>query len=432
MLWMNRLNHHCTWNVFRKEICMYSRKPLARTLLSVCLSVWIGFLSVLPAFAYESTTLYNGSKGDDVRELQQALIDLGYLKGTADGIFGNKTEIAVRKFQKANKLSVDGLAGLTTRELILKKAQSKKSASAATAAPATETPATPAPDTSARTVSSEPVSTAKSASASSGGQETSSLFGSYAVISYGSKGDRVKSLQQALITLGYLTGTPDGIFGSKTRTAVKAFQRSKKLTADGVAGKKTLTAIQSSLAGGGSSGSDSSVQASSSSASPASDPTPVPDDGDLNPKISAPSGVQLLHWYNDVKPSLSGGQQLLVFDPASGLSWTLRVMSRGRHRDAEPLTAQDTRTMVAAFGGVNTWNQKAVYVKLPDGRWSLASTHDMPHDTGSIKNNNFNGHLCVHFLRDMDETKQYDPKYGVANQETIRAKWKQMTGEEIP
>ena len=195
MLWMNRLNHHCTWNVFRKEICMYSRKPLARTLLSVCLSVWIGFLSVLPAFAYESTTLYNGSKGDDVRELQQALIDLGYLKGTADGIFGNKTEIAVRKFQKANKLSVDGLAGLTTRELILKKAQSKKSASAATAAPATETPATPAPDTSARTVSSEPVSTAKSASASSGGQETSSLFGSYAVISYGSKGDRVKSLQ---------------------------------------------------------------------------------------------------------------------------------------------------------------------------------------------------------------------------------------------
>ena len=88
--------------------------------------------------------------------------------------------------------------------------------------------------------------------------------------------------------------------------------------------------------------------------------------------------------------------------------------------------------MVAAFGGVNTWNQKAVYVKLPDGRWSLASTHDMPHDTGSIKNNDFNGHLCVHFLRDMDETKQYDPKYGVANQETIRAKWKQMTGEEIP
>lgn len=412
---------------------MNSRKPLSAILLSICLSVWICFLSVLPAFAYESTTLYNGSKGEDVRELQQALIDLGYLKGTADGIFGNKTEIAVRKFQKANKLSVDGLAGLTTRELILKKSQSKKVVSTASPAPVTAAPATPAPDTSVQAVSNDTVSTAKPAAASSAGQETSSLFGSYAVIRYGSKGDRVKTLQQALITLGFLTGSPDGIFGSKTRTAVKSFQRSNKLTVDGVAGKKTLTAIQSSLAGGTSSQSDSPVQASSSAtASPTPAPTPIPDDGELNPRISAPSGVQLLHWYNDVKPSLSGGQQLLVYDPASGLSWTLRIMSRGRHCDAEPLTAQDTRTMVAAFGGVNTWNQKAVYVKLPDGRWSLASTHDMPHDTGSIKNNNFNGHLCVHFLRDMDETKQYDPKYGVANQETIRAKWKQLTGEDIP
>ena len=412
---------------------MNSRNPLSAILLSICLSVWICFLSVLPAFAYESTTLYNGSKGEDVRELQQALIDLGYLKGTADGIFGNKTEIAVRKFQKANKLSVDGLAGLTTRELILKKSQSKKVVSTTAPAPVIAAPATPAPDTSVQAVSNDTVSTAKPAAASSAGQETSSLFGSYAVIRYGSKGDRVKTLQQALITLGYLTGSPDGIFGSKTRTAVKSFQRSNKLTVYGVAGKKTLTAIQSSLAGGASSQSDSPVQASSSAtASPTPAPTPIPDDGELNPRISAPSGVQLLHWYNDVKPSLSGGQQLLVYDPASGLSWTLRIMSRGRHCDAEPLTAQDTRTMVAAFGGVNTWNQKAVYVKLPDGRWSLASTHDMPHDTGSIKNNNFNGHLCVHFLRDMDETKQYDPKYGVANQETIRAKWKQLTGEDIP
>lgn len=412
---------------------MNSRSPLSAILLSICLSVWICFLYVLPAFAYESTTLYNGSKGEDVRELQQALIDLGYLKGTADGIFGNKTEIAVRNFQKANKLSVDGLAGLTTRELILKKSQSKKVVSTTTPAPVTAAPATPAPDTSVQAVSNDTVSTAKPAAASSAGQETSSLFGSYTVIRYGSKGDRVKTLQQALITLGYLTGSPDGIFGSKTRTAVKSFQRSNKLTVDGVAGKKTLTAIQSSLAGGASSQSDSPVQASSSAtASPTPAPTPIPDDGELNPRISAPSGVQLLHWYNDVKPSLSGGQQLLVYDPASGLSWTLRILSRGRHCDAEPLTAQDTRTMVAAFGGVNTWNQKAVYVKLPDGRWSLASTHDMPHDTGSIKNNNFNGHLCVHFLRDMDETKQYDPKYGVANQETIRAKWKQLTGEDIP
>ena len=410
---------------------MNTRNPLARNLLSVCLSVWICFLSVIPAFAYESTTLFNGSKGDEVRELQQALIDLGYLKGTADGIFGNKTEIAVRKFQKANKLSVDGLAGSSTRQLILSKVGSKKSTATATPAPAA-TP-TPAPSASDSSSGNQSASSFGSSSASSAGQETSSLFGTYAVISYGSKGDRVKSLQQALITLGFLKGTPDGVFGSKTKKAVKAFQKSKKLTADGVAGKKTLAAIQSALSGNGSSAaSDSSGSASSASSASTSAAAASDGSGDLNAKIAPPSNIQLLHWFNDVKPSISGGQQLLVFDPASGLSWTLRVMSRGRHCDAEPLTAQDTRTMVAAFGGINTWNQKAVYVKLPDGRWSLASTHDMPHDSGSVSGNNFNGHLCVHFLRDMDEAKQNDPKYGVANQETIRAKWKQMTGEDVP
>ena len=141
--------------------------------------------------------------------------------------------------------------------------------------------------------------------------------------------------------------------------------------------------------------------------------------------------MQLLHWFNDVKPSISNGQYLLICDPSTGLSWTLRVMSRGRHCDSEPLTAKDTHTMVKAFGGVNTWNQKAVYVKLPDGRWTIGSTHDMPHDSSTIKNNDFGGHLCVHFLRDMSEAQKNDPKYGVANQETIRSFWKSLTGQTI-
>ena len=87
--------------------------------------------------------------------------------------------------------------------------------------------------------------------------------------------------------------------------------------------------------------------------------------------------------------------------------------------------------MIKAFGGVNTWNQKAVYVKLPDGRWTIGSTHDMPHDSSTIKNNDFGGHLCVHFLRDMSEAQKNDPKYGVANQETIRSFWKSLTGQNI-
>ena len=73
---------------------------LPRILSIFCVGIWLFAQSFPAALAYESSTLFNGSRGEDVRELQQALIDLGFLKGTADGVFGNKTENAVRNFQK--------------------------------------------------------------------------------------------------------------------------------------------------------------------------------------------------------------------------------------------------------------------------------------------------------------------------------------------
>lgn len=51
-----------------------------------------------------------GSKGDDVKKLQERLIELGYLKGTADGEFGQKTKAAVIKYQKENDLKETGIA----------------------------------------------------------------------------------------------------------------------------------------------------------------------------------------------------------------------------------------------------------------------------------------------------------------------------------
>ena len=385
----------------------------------VILCVLLCALCMSHAFAHQPGTLYNGCRGEEVKELQAALISLGYLKGTADGVFGSNTENAVRRFQRKNKLTVDGLAGEKTRELILSQAAEKNSPSP------TPSPV-PAPSSPADAPGPAEVPPPEVSPSSA-----SSIFnGNYATIRQGNKGERVKALQQALIALRYLSGSADGVFGKKTRIAVQSFQRAVKLSADGLAGRKTLTALESAVSGGA----PAPAVTPGPFPTPAADPAPVSDEGELNPKIDAPSAssIQLLHWFNVVKPALSGGSRLLVYDPSSGLSWTLRVLARGRHCDAEPLTAQDTRTMTAAFGGVNTWNQKAVYVKLPDGRWSLASTHDMPHDSGTVKDNNFNGHLCVHFLRDMDEARKNDPNYGVANQETIRSYWKKLTGEVVP
>ena len=68
-----------------------------------------------PKPAEEETRDYlmKGDKGAEVKEMQENLIDLGFSCGKygADGDFGGDTEEAVRAFQEANKLVVDGLYG---------------------------------------------------------------------------------------------------------------------------------------------------------------------------------------------------------------------------------------------------------------------------------------------------------------------------------
>jgi peptidoglycan hydrolase-like protein with peptidoglycan-binding domain len=64
--------------------------------------------------------LYLGIKSPEVTILQQFLIKEGYLKGSADGSFGPMTHSAVRRFQLALGLDVDGRVGPNTRSLINK------------------------------------------------------------------------------------------------------------------------------------------------------------------------------------------------------------------------------------------------------------------------------------------------------------------------
>lgn len=60
------------------------------------------------------------------------------------------------------------------------------------------------------------------------------------VLSIGAEGDEVTKLQQQLVYLGYLSETPDGIFGESTKAAVKDFQKTNGLTVDGIAGTVTI------------------------------------------------------------------------------------------------------------------------------------------------------------------------------------------------
>lgn len=68
----------------------------------------------------------------------------------------------------------------------------------------------------------------------------------------GSRGSEVSNIQTRLKELGYFNDRVDGIFGSRTKEALIAFQRDRGLTADGIAGKNTLEALGVTSSGGGS------------------------------------------------------------------------------------------------------------------------------------------------------------------------------------
>lgn len=65
---------------------------------------------------YESSQVLSrlGSRGEEVRKIQQKLKNWGYYSGGVDGIYGTQTQNAVKSFQRKNGLTADGIAGKST------------------------------------------------------------------------------------------------------------------------------------------------------------------------------------------------------------------------------------------------------------------------------------------------------------------------------
>lgn len=148
----------------------------------------------------QTRTLSVGMTGNDVYALQERLIELNYLSGVADGVFGTETQSALIAFQNRNGLTADGTAGAST----LKKLNGSCKAAAATAVPS-----------------------------------------SNGTLHEGDSGEDVYNLQARLFELGYYNGRIDGRYSSETTAAVKAFQKANGLGADGIAGKGTLSKLNS-------------------------------------------------------------------------------------------------------------------------------------------------------------------------------------------
>ena len=68
-------------------------------------------------------------------------------------------------------------------------------------------------------------------------------FSNSATYTYALTTSQTKTMQTKLKRWGYYTGSVDGIYGSKTRAAVRLFQKKNGLVVDGIVGKKTLAAL---------------------------------------------------------------------------------------------------------------------------------------------------------------------------------------------
>lgn len=178
--------------------------------------------------------LSSGSSGNNVKQMQSRLIQLGYLTGKASGKVDGITEQAIIAFQRRNSLDADGVAGPGTLEKLYS-------------------------------------GSARKASSAVG------VIGT--TLEVGDEGDAVRTLQSRLKTLGYLSGLVDGSFGSATQDAVKAFQRDNKLTADGKAGYATL---QKLFAG--------TVSSAGSNSSGSGKATPTPNPNTYVRVTAAPNG----------------------------------------------------------------------------------------------------------------------------------------------
>ena len=140
---------------------------------------------------------------DAVRAVQKRLKELGFYKSGVDGYFGPVTEAAVKAFQKANGLTVDGKVG----EKTLTKMNGKGARPIVT------------PDLS-RDV----------------------------YLQLGTWSKKVETMQRRLIELGWLEGSVTGIYDEVTEAAVSAFQKEAELWVDGIASPDTLKKLYSSSA----------------------------------------------------------------------------------------------------------------------------------------------------------------------------------------
>lgn len=174
-------------------------------------------LSILSAVG-SALALERGDQGPSVRSLQQKLKNAGFYQAPITQVYDFDTEAAVRRFQKAAGIQVNGIADPTTLQTLQK--WPKGSNSSQLSKLSTVSCRTQQPSTVNITTANK--------------RRNPNL------LQKGDEGQAVKILQERLRIAGYYYGKSTGIFGPITEEAVKRFQQAYNLRVDGVVGPATL------------------------------------------------------------------------------------------------------------------------------------------------------------------------------------------------
>lgn len=159
----------------------------------------------ISAFAKYETIPF-GEQSNRVRQMQIALKQKGYYKGSVDGKFGAETKKAVSRYQNSIGLKADGKPGDRTLTALLEGGS-------------------------------------KAINTTNNSEKNAFVPKDPRSLYYGCTGPRVVNLQRALAAAGYFKGTADGKYGDMTELAVRKFQAKRGLHADGIVGRKTLASL---------------------------------------------------------------------------------------------------------------------------------------------------------------------------------------------
>lgn len=157
---------------------------------------------------------------DLVRDIQRNLASRGYDVGPQDGIYGDSTEQALRRFQRDQRMSASGQVDSQTL--------------AALGIPSgTGTASAAAPRASSTARDYVPTSRRQGAMATPSAGTTR----------VGLNNNQVRSVQQNLADRGYDPGRVDGRWGTRTQQALRDFQRDQNMRANGRPDPQTLAAL---------------------------------------------------------------------------------------------------------------------------------------------------------------------------------------------